>query len=95
MPPYLAVVVVNPNAGETPAERLDKLLGLWREGLQNVTFNPSELAFAAVLLGRHEDFLAAADAARPTRWLDAACAFARGDCVQAAELFSEVRNADR
>ena len=75
---------------EPAAERLDKLLSLWRESLQNVTFNPSELAFAAVLLGRQNDFLAVADGARDTRWLEAARAFARGNCVQAAELFAEI-----
>ena len=74
---------------ETAAERLEGLLRLWRDG-QNVMFDPSELAFAAVLLGREADFLAAADAAHPTRWLEAARAFAAGDYVQAAELFSEI-----
>jgi hypothetical protein len=79
-------------AGDRQAatERVDKLLRLWRESLKNVTFNPSELAFAAALLGRQEDFLAVADAARKTRWLEAASAFARGDHVEAADLFSQI-----
>ncbi len=74
----------------TAAERVDKLLSLWRDGPENVTFNPSELAFAAVLLGREGDFLAVADGARATRWLEAARTFACGDYERAAELFSEI-----
>ena len=79
-------------AGDRDAamERLDELLRLWRASPQNVTFNPSELAFAATLLGRQEDFLAVANAARETRWLAAACAFARGNPVEAADLFAEI-----
>jgi hypothetical protein len=75
---------------ESAAQRIDTLLCLWQEDLQTVSFNPSELAFAAVSLGRQEDFLAVADSARTTRWLDAARAFARGDYTHAAELFSEI-----
>jgi len=75
---------------ETASERLDELLHRWRLDLQNVTFNPSELAFTAVLLGRQKEFLAVADDARATTWLDAAGAFARGDYVGAAERFSEI-----
>ena len=75
---------------EAATERLDELLRLWGESLHNVTFNPSELAFAATLLGRPEDFLAVADAARETRWLAAARAFARGNHAEAADLFSEI-----
>ena len=75
---------------ETASARFDELVRLWSDGLQRVTFNPSELAFAAVLLGRQRDFLALADAARSTRWLEAARAFARGDYLHAAELFSEI-----
>jgi hypothetical protein len=76
--------------GEAATQRLDELLRLWRKNPQNVTFNPSELAFAAALLGRQEDFLAVADAARETRWLAAARAFARGNQMEAADRFSEI-----
>jgi class 3 adenylate cyclase len=74
---------------ETAAERFDRLLRLWREG-QNVTFDPSELAFAAVLLGRQEDFLGVTDAVGTGKWAAAARKFVRGEYVQAAELFSEI-----
>jgi hypothetical protein len=75
---------------EAAMERLDELLRLWRASPQSVTFNPSELAFAAALLGRQEDFLAVANTARETRWLAAACAFARGNPAEAADLFAEI-----
>ena len=75
---------------KTATQRVDDLLRLWQEDLRTVSFNPSELAFAAALLGRQEDFLAVADVARPTRWLEAAAAFARGDCRHAAELYAEI-----
>jgi class 3 adenylate cyclase len=74
----------------TATERHDELLRMWREDLENVYFNPSELAFASALLGRQEDFLAVADAARETRWLEAARAFARGDYPHAADVFAEI-----
>src|SRR5207249_12317553 len=57
---------------------------------QSLNFNPSELAFAAVLLGRPHQFLAVAEDARRTRWLEAACAFALGECVRAADLYEEI-----
>jgi hypothetical protein len=53
-------------------------------------FDSSEVGFAAALLGREADFLAVTNTVRPTRWLEAARTFARGDPVQAAELFSEI-----
>jgi class 3 adenylate cyclase/tetratricopeptide (TPR) repeat protein len=74
---------------ETAVERLENLLRLWRDG-QNVMFDSSEVGFAAALLGREADFLAVTNTVRPTRWLEAARTFARGDPVQAAELFSEI-----
>jgi class 3 adenylate cyclase len=87
---YSSFVRATAGDREIAAERLDELLRLWRDDLRRVTFNPSELAFAAVLLGRQGDFLVVADAARATRWLEAARAFARGDWRDAAELFSEI-----
>jgi hypothetical protein len=75
---------------ETAAERVEELLRLWREDLQTAAIKPCELAFAAVALGREQDFLALAEGARATRWLEAARAFAGGDHAYAAELFSEI-----
>jgi class 3 adenylate cyclase len=74
---------------ETAAERLELLLRLWRDS-RNVMFDPSELAFAAALLGREADFLAATDDAHTTRWQEAARTFARGGYADAAEVFSEI-----
>jgi hypothetical protein len=75
---------------ETAGARLEELLRLWRKDPQTVTFNPSVLAFAAVSLGRQDEFLAVAGGARATRWLEAGCAFARREYVRAAELFSAI-----
>ena len=75
---------------DVAAERLDTLLRLWRDGPPVALFNPTELGFAAVLLGRQADFLAVADAARETRWLEAARAFVRGDYVRAADRFAAI-----
>jgi class 3 adenylate cyclase len=74
-------------------ESFEELLGLWREAPQVVTFNPSEFAFTAVLLGRQNDFLAVAEVARPTRWLDAASAFALGDYARAADVYRDMGSA--
>jgi tetratricopeptide (TPR) repeat protein len=71
-------------------ERLEKLLREWREAPKMVTFNPSELAFAAVIVDRADAFLDVASGALSTRWLEAASAFARGECLRAAELYREI-----
>ena len=71
-------------------ERLEHVLREWREAPKAVTFNPAELAFAAGLVRRADAFLDVAMLARPTRWLDAACAFARGEYVRAGDLFREI-----
>ena len=71
-------------------QRLNELLALWRHDPFAARFNPSELAFAAVRLGRADVFLATAAGAMPTRWLQAASAFARGDYTQAADLYAEI-----
>jgi hypothetical protein len=71
-------------------ERLEELLGHWRDAPLAVTFNPCEPAFAAVLLGQADAFLAAAEGTRETRWLAAATAFVRGRPAEAARLFDEI-----
>jgi hypothetical protein len=71
-------------------ERVDELLRRWRDRRMVVTFNPSDLAFAAVLVGRTDPFLAAASDARQTRWLAAATAFVRGEYGDAARRFDEI-----
>jgi class 3 adenylate cyclase len=87
---YSAFLRATVGEREVATERLDELLRRWSEELQTVTFNPSELAFAAVLLGRQADFLAVSDTRRATHWLEAARTFASGDYLRAAELFSEI-----
>src|SRR5262245_26154062 len=85
-------VFVRVEAGDHEAglRRLAELLGLWRENPLGGRFNQSDLAFAAVALGRADQFLDAAVAARPTRWLQAASAFARGEYSRAADLYAEI-----
>ncbi|HZQ02773.1 MAG TPA: hypothetical protein VFA88_02005, partial [Gaiellaceae bacterium] len=53
-------------------------------------FSTAEAACAAVLLGRADDFLAAADGARETRRLAASRALARGEWEEAARRFEEI-----
>jgi hypothetical protein len=63
---------------------------LWRDNPLGGRFNPSELAFGAVALGRADEFLDVAAGAKPTRWLEAARAFAGGEFVRAADLYAEI-----
>ena len=70
--------------------RVTELFSIWREDPNGAQFNPSELAFAAVGLDRADEFLATAEAVQPTRWLEAACAFARGEYSRAADLYRAI-----
>jgi tetratricopeptide (TPR) repeat protein len=74
----------------TAEERFDALLRRWGENPEFASFEPNELAFAAAILGRTDAFLSVAEVARPTKWLDAACAFVRGDYARAAEMYAEI-----
>jgi len=94
--PSLAVsAFVRALAGERTGagQRIDELLRRWRDHRMTPTFNPSDLAFATVLVDLADSFLAAASQARPTRWLAAATAFARGEYAEAARLFEEIGSA--
>jgi class 3 adenylate cyclase/tetratricopeptide (TPR) repeat protein len=93
MLPGLAIsAFVRLEAGERDgaAQRLSEMLAVWRKDPHGAYLSPSELAFAAVGLGRADELLAAAEAARPTRWLEAACAFARGEHLLAADLYRAI-----
>jgi class 3 adenylate cyclase len=77
----------------TAGRRFDDVLRRWREAPNATTFSVAALAAAAVLLGRCDEFLAAAAGARRTRWLDAAAALARGEWLDAAEAFDAIGTA--
>jgi hypothetical protein len=87
---FSAFVQASVGAQDEANRRLDKLLSTWRQAPSKVNFFPTEPAFAAVLLGRVDEFLAAAADAMPTRWLTAATAFARGDHAAAIRELDEM-----
>jgi hypothetical protein len=75
---------------EAAAAAFDELLRRWGAAPQAVAFTPVEVAYAARLLGRDDEFLAVAEEGYPTAWLTAAIAFARGAHSEAARVFDRI-----
>ena len=96
--PALSQAVVTHLAAGHVAESsqlADELLadGALKKPVSNYASPWSDFAWALIDLGRVEDLAAAVDRASPrTRWIEAADAIARGDCVGAAEVFAAVGN---
>jgi hypothetical protein len=80
------------DAPEEAGSVVDELLDLWRRHDWSLPGDGlPELAATMVLLGRGEEFGAAAASARPpTRWLEAAAALAAGEAARAAGVYAEI-----
>ena len=92
--PALAIAarVALVRGGHAGTESLvDELLDQWRE-LQIPAFDwVSDLAFAAVAVGRRDELLEVSSAVpNPTRWVGAAKSFVLGDYARSAERYAQI-----
>jgi hypothetical protein len=92
MPALAWSAFVHAEVGDTVTadERLTELLSLLREQTHQWNSTDPEAAFAAVALGRGDEFLAVTGKMQTTQWTEAGRAFAQGECARAADMFAEI-----